>query len=173
MPQMYPIEWPVFFTSSIFGWKPVLQNDHYKDIIIDTLKFLINDGRLILNAYVVMNNHFHAIWQPTIKYSYSDIQASFMKFTAQKIKQKLLLEDPGLANELLVNKYDRKYQAWKREPLIVQLFTPAVFLQKLNYIHQNPVKAGLCKYPEDYKYSSAAFYHTGSDPFDIVTHYEG
>ena len=96
-----------------------------------------------------------------------------MKFTAQKIKQKLLLEDPGLANELLVNKYDRKYQVWKREPLIVQLFTPAVFLQKLNYIHQNPVKAGLCKYPEDYKYSSAAFYHYGKDPFDLVTHFEG
>jgi len=32
MPQTYPIEWPVFFTSTIYQWKPVLEKDHYKDI---------------------------------------------------------------------------------------------------------------------------------------------
>ncbi|MFZ1527276.1 MAG: hypothetical protein WAT19_00870 [Ferruginibacter sp.] len=55
----------------------------------------------------------------------------------------------------------------------MELFTPAVLLQKLEYIHLNPVRAGLCKYPEEYKYSSAAFYLNGNDPFGIVAHYEG
>ncbi|MBS1924795.1 MAG: transposase [Bacteroidetes bacterium] len=151
----------------------MLEKDHYKDIIIEALKFLVNNDRIILNAYVVMNNPFHVIWQPTINYNYSEIQASFMKFTAREIKQKLLLEDTAFANELLVNKYDRKYQVWKREPLTVELFTPAVFLQKPEYIHQNSVNAGLCKYAEEYKYSSAAFYDTGNDLFKILTHYKG
>jgi hypothetical protein len=48
-------------------------------------------------------------------------------------------------------------------------------MQKLEYIHNNPVqgKWKLVEYPEDYKYSSARFYFDGSDAFDLVTHYNG
>ena len=42
-----------------------------------------------------------------------------------------------------VNKYDRTYQVWKREPLSIELFSESVFLQKFDYIHENPVVAGL------------------------------
>jgi hypothetical protein len=44
------------------------------------------------------------------------------------------------------------------------------FNQKLDYIHYNPVKAGLCKLPEDYYYSSAKFYFDGVDAFEMLTH---
>ena len=60
--------------------------------------------------------------------------------------------------EPLVQAKDRKYQVWQRNSLGVPLQSSAVFNQKPEYIHDNPVKAGLCKYPEDYKYSSARFY---------------
>ena len=74
--------------------------------------------------------------------------------------------------EFKVNKYDREYQIWKREPLSIELRTPDVFDQKLNYIHDNPVRAGLCTYPEDYYYSSAKYYQDGgTDCFGILTHY--
>jgi hypothetical protein len=96
-----------------------------------------------------------------------------MKYTATKIKEKLLKEQPEFGEQFCVNKYDRKYQIWKREPLKTELFTPAVLQQKLEYIHQNPVRAGLCKYAEEYKYSSAAFYNGGGDPFEIVSDYRG
>ena len=43
------------------------------------------------------------------------------------------------------------------------------FIQKMNYIHYNPVKAGLCGNPEEYKYSSAKFYETGVDEFGFIT----
>jgi len=43
-------------------------------------------------------------------------------------------------------------------------------MQKLEYIHRNPVKAGICEFPEDYKYSSAKFYLTGIDDFGFLTH---
>jgi hypothetical protein len=45
-----------------------------------------------------------------------------------------------------------------------------VFMQKMEYIHYNPVNAGLCAYPED-NYSSAKFYETGKDEFGIMTHW--
>jgi putative transposase len=42
--------------------------------------------------------------------------------------------------------------------------------QKLEYIHENPVKAGLCSVPEDYKYSSASFYETGETEWRWLNH---
>ena len=103
----------------------------------------------------------------------SDIQASFMRYTARQLKQSLTQNNETQLEEFLVNKYDRIYQIWKREPLSIELFTPTVFDQKLEYIHGNPVRAGLCINPEDYHYSSARFYYDGTDSFGILTHYSG
>lgn len=61
----------------------------------------------------------------------------------------------------------------KRKPLSVELSSEKVFLQKLEYIHYNPVKAGICIYPEDYYFSSALFYENAVDHFDMLTHYMG
>ena len=55
----------------------------------------------------------------------------------------------------------------------IELFTEKAFLQKLEYIHQNPVAAGLVNFAEEYKYSSAKFYFEGRDEFNMVTHYSG
>ena len=172
MSSVYPLEWPCFFTSTIYQWKQVLKYDSYKDIIIESLQYLVKENRVILNGYVVMSNHVHFIWQPK-QGSYTGIQSAFMKFTANRIKAKLQSDNDELLSEFLVNKYDRKYQVWKREPLIVELFTTEVLEQKLEYIHQNPVRAGLCRYPEEYFYSSASFYHDRSDKFGIITDYRG
>ena len=47
----------------------------------------------------------------------------------------------------------------------------SVLEEKLDYMHDNPVKAGLCSLPEDYKYSSAGFYLNNIDELNILTHY--
>jgi hypothetical protein len=70
-----------------------------------------------------------------------------------------------------VNASDREYQFWERNALSVELRTHEVFLQKLKYIHLNPVRAGLCVLPAQYKYSSAWFYETGIDNWGFLTHY--
>ena len=120
-----------------------------------------------------MSNHVHFIWQPLQHYTLTQIQTSFMTFTAKAIKKKLLQHKPELLATLKVNKYDRTYQIWKREPLSVELFSEKAFMQKLEYIHNNAVAAGLVNFPEEYKYSSAKFYEQGIDEFGIVTHYSG
>ncbi len=65
------------------------------------------------------------------------------------------------------------YQIWERNPLTVDLFLPKVFYQKIDYIHFNLVVASLCIHPEDYYYSSAKFYATNIDEFNMLTHYDG
>jgi putative transposase len=96
-----------------------------------------------------------------------------MRYTAQQIKFELIKDDPELLEKCKVNKTDREYQISKREPLGIELFTETVFNQKLDYIHNNPVAAGLCKLPEEYHYSSALFYEHGIDHFNMLTHYKG
>lgn len=77
-----------------------------------------------------------------------------------------------MLNELIVNAKDRKYQVWERNSLGIPLWTQTVFAQKLSYIHNNPLRAGLCKWPEDYKYSSAKFYEKNERDWTFLTHYE-
>ena len=59
----------------------------------------------------------------------------------------------------------------KENPLSIDLWTKEVYIQKMDYIHYNPVTAKICSYPEQYKYSSAKFYETGEDKFGILTHW--
>ena len=64
---------------------------------------------------------------------------------------------------------DRKYQVWERNPLTVEIWSENVMKQKLDYIHNNPVKAGLVKQPEEYQFSSASYYSLGLDARGILT----
>ena len=169
MEPKYPEQWPQFFTATINEWKSLLEQDKYKTIITDSLRFLVHDKRIILNGFVVMNNHIHLIWQACHGHTLQKVQQGFMKYTAQQIKFDLLKNNNSLLDEYKINAADRKYNFWQRRSLGIELFTTKAYQQKLNYIHNNPVKAGLCKYPEQYQYSSARFYHTGIDEFDMLT----
>ena len=172
MNTIYPIDWPQFFTATINDWKPLLASNDYKHIIIQSLKFLVTDKRIQLHAFVIMNNHIHLIWQALPGHTLNKVQQNFLKFTAQKIKFDCIKNNFKMLEEYKVNSADREYCFWKRRALGIELFSPGVFKQKLEYIHDNPVKAGLCKYPEQYYYSSAKFYNTGKDDFGMITPYD-
>ncbi len=162
-----------FFTATILEWKPLLQQEKYKNIIINSLSFLVKDKRVIVYAFIIMNNHIHFIWQIQEGFTKEAVQRDFLKFTAQKIKDDVEKNHPKVMSLFKVNAKDRKYQILERNSLSVDLFSERVFIQKLNYIHQNPVKAGLCNNPEEYYYSSAKFYETGIDDFGFLTHFRG
>lgn len=91
------------------------------------------------------------------------MQRDMMKFTAQTIVRELKNNDPEELAKYYVGAADRKYQVWERNPLSIPLWSEEVVKQKLAYLHNNPVRAGLCKCPEDYKYSSAQIYMGGED----------
>ncbi len=126
-----------------------------------------------LNAFVVMSNHVHIIWQPLQNFTPSQVHTTFTSFTSKEIIKLLSIHNPELSKTMEVNKYDRTIQVWKRRSLSIELFTEKTFIQKLEYIHDNPVRAGLVKYPEEYVYSSARFYNDGIDIFKMISHYMG
>ena len=170
MKELFPENWPQFYTATIEGWKYLLKEDMYKNVIVDSLKFLVDSKKVKVNAFVIMDNHIHIIWQALHGYVLDDIQTSFKKHTSKQFL-KLLSEDKNIA-QYEVNAFDRKHHFWKRNSLGNELFTEAVFIQKLNYIHFNPLKAGLCLHAEEYKYSSALFYLNGIDNFNFLEHYK-
>lgn len=163
---------PQFFTATVLEWKPLLANDHYKKIILESLRFLVNEKRVVVNSFVIMSNHIHLIWQAINGFTPQQVQHSFMKFTAQQIKFDLQRSNPELFESFRVNAADREYQIWERNPLSIELFSDNVYVQKIDYLHYNPVEAGLCERPEDYYYSSARFYETLVDEFGFLTHWK-
>jgi REP element-mobilizing transposase RayT len=120
-----------------------------------------------------MPNHIHILWRINEKIKKSDFQRDFLKFTARSILKFMLMNDDPMLASLKVNDADREYQVWERNALSMVVYQLTFFLQKLNYIHNNPLQAHwqLSDLPENYFYSSAKFYETGVDDFKILTHY--
>lgn len=162
---------PQFFTATILEWKHLLSEDNYKGILLDSLRFLAREKRVVITSFVIMGNHIHLIWQAVNGFTPQQVQHSFLKFTAQQIKYDLQKSNPQLLESFRVNATDREFQFWERNALCVDLFSEEVYNQKLNYIHHNPVEAGICVLPEDYQYSSARFYETLIDEFGFLTHW--
>lgn len=118
-----------------------------------------------------MPNHIHLVWKILEPHLREDVQRDFLKFTAQKIKSDLKLNYPEYLENFWVNARDREYQFWERDPLSVELISVPVILQKIDYIHKNPItpKWNLCPTVTEYKYSSAKFYYEGIDEFGMLS----
>jgi putative transposase len=165
--------YPQFFTATILEWKPLLKEDKYKDIIMSSLRFLVENKRVKVFSFVIMPNHLHLIWQMQPGHEREDVQRDFLKYTAQKIRFDLVDNNPEGLKEFEVAAADRKYQFWERNALSVDLYNHHSFMQKLNYIHNNPVheRWKLSTTPEGYRYSSALFYEMGVNNWGFLTHY--
>ena len=172
-PVVYSKYYADYITITCLEWKSLLEQDRFKDIIIDSMSYLARANRINIYGFVIMSNHIHMIWQIMGVHKREDVQRDFLKYTAQQILKILRNEKSGLQAELLVHAKDRKFQIWERNSLSIPLWSNKVMWQKLEYIHFNPVRAGMCLYPEDYKYSSATFYYHGERKWDFLSHFDG
>ena len=76
-----------FFTATIVCWKNLLKPDKYKDIIIKSLKFMIDNNRIKLFGFVIMPNHIHLIWQMGENIKQQDVQRDFLRFISYPFEQ--------------------------------------------------------------------------------------
>ncbi len=120
-----------------------------------------------------MPNHIHLIWDMLELNGKESPAGSFAKFTAHQFKKYLQASDSSLLEKYTSEKSDRQYQFWKRDPLAIPLTSEKSFIQKLSYIHSNPInpKWSLADVPENYRWSSARFYENGIDEFGIISDY--
>lgn len=161
-----------FYTATILDWKELLIFNKYKDIIIASLKYLVDNKKIALYGFVIMPNHIHLIWELLELNGKESPHASFMKYTSHLILKDLKTTNHGFLREFKVDLETRNYQFWQRDALPIEIYTPEVIYQKLTYIHNNPLqeKWRLAESPADYKYSSAYFYENEKDDFGILTH---
>lgn len=96
-----------FLTGTIFGWNHLLKDDSHKDIIVDSLQWLATKQKCIVNAFVIMPNHFHLIWKISDGFEREKVQGAFFSFAAHKFKEKLNRNNSTLLESYLVNKVDR------------------------------------------------------------------
>ena len=153
---------PYFWTLTVKEWIHLLRPDDYKDIIIESLQWLCNNEFVHIYGYVIMPDHLHLLWNQLKMNGKEFPKNSFEKYTSHLFKIKLQKENPELLKRFQVNASDRKYNFWLRDPLAIKIFSRDMALQKLNYMHNNPVQEHwkLCSMPEDYRHSSALFYDT-------------
>ena len=95
-----------------------MKPEKYKDIIISSLRFLVENNRVKVNAFVIMDNprlnesigqDIHLIWQMMAGIKPEAVQRDFMKYTAQKIKQDLKKNHPAVLEHFKVDDKDREY----------------------------------------------------------------
>ncbi|MCY7422540.1 MAG: transposase, partial [Chitinophagaceae bacterium] len=164
-----------FITVTNLNWLHLLENEYHKQILIEALKRRVELEQVTIYAFVIMPNHFHALWQLHDNIDETVFQRDLLKFTARSLLNFMRMNNDPLLTQLQVKAADRQQQVWERNSLRIDIWNEKVFLQKMNYIHNNPVhpKWRLAEVPQDYKYSSASFYETGKDAFEFLTHYLG
>ncbi|NVJ45491.1 MAG: transposase [Cytophagia bacterium] len=162
-----------FFTATIYKWIPVLFDNKLKDIITDSLAYLVKEKRCRVYGFVIMPNHLHLLWKINDNHRAQDVQRDFLKYTAQQIRFILNDSNSELLSKFEVNLKDRKYQFWQRNSLSTDLWSRKTVEQKLDYIHFNPV-SGKWNLSEDfskYYHSSASFYEDDTNRFPFLSHY--
>ena len=151
---------PHFLTCTVVGWLPVFTRPESVQILLDSWQFLHDQNRMVLLGYVVLENHIHFIASGD---DLSKEVGDFKSYTARRIIDYLgerhvhtLLD--GLEYHRAKHKSDRPFQLWQEgsHPKVIE--SEAMMRQKLEYIHNNPVKRGYVSDPTHWRYSSARNY---------------
>jgi REP element-mobilizing transposase RayT len=162
-----------FYTASVLHWKNLFHPDKYKELILESLKFMVKDKRASIYAFVIMPNHIHLVWKIATPWKLEDVQRDFMKYTSQMIKFDLKKHHPKVLEQFYVGARDREYQFWHRNPMNKLIDSREIVEQKIDYIHHNPVQGKwmLAESPLGYKYSSVDFYEKEANVFPFLSHY--
>jgi len=154
-----------FLTFSIMGWIDIFSRQRYRDLIIESFQYCREHKDLQIGAYVIMSNHIHTIWT-ALNSNLSDIVRDFKTFTSKAITESIESEPESRRNWLLYmfHFYANRtaandiYKVWTSNNHPEEIHSESFMQTKLNYIHENPVRAGLVAEPSHYLYSSAANY---------------
>jgi REP element-mobilizing transposase RayT len=155
-----------FLTFTVTDWIDVFTRKEYKMEIVDSLNYCIGHKGLTVFAYCLMSNHLHLVCRAEEGFKLSDIIRDFKKFTAKSIV-KMMDEIPESRKEWMLyriefaGKFDnriKKYKFWQETNHAVLLDNAEMIDHRINYIHENPVRALIVASPEEYLISSARDY---------------
>ncbi len=155
-----------FITFAVTEWVDVFSRKIYGDLVLGSLRFCHDEKGLRIHCWCIMSNHLHLVLSAQ-ENNLSDILRDFKKFTSKQVI-KAIIDNPGesrkswmldiFRKEGAKNSRNKDYQFWQQDNHPIELYSGAFTYQKMNYIHQNPVVAGIVEKAEHYIYSSAKDY---------------
>jgi len=163
-----------FFTATINSWQSLLEEDAFKEIVIESLEYMCKVKRIELYSFVVMPNHIHLLFTLLNTEKQAAFQRDFLKFTSQQIIKALINSNQlELLGQFKSTQKDRIYHIWERRPNWIRVNSIKILVQKVNYIHQNPLQEHwkLVSKEQDYFWSSASFYELDDNRFSFLTNY--
>jgi putative transposase len=165
-----------FLTFTVVQWVDVFTRQSYRDILIDSFRYCQEQKGLNLYAYVIMSNHLHCIASADKGAKLSGIVRDMKKHASKKITDAIQSEEESRKGWLdwifssagRFNKNNENYQVWQQHNHATELWSFEMIKEKADYIHYNPVKAGLVELPEHWKYSSASNYAGLPELLDVI-----
>jgi REP element-mobilizing transposase RayT len=155
-----------FISFATVNWIDVFIREVYFQIVIESLAFCRKNKGMEIYSYVIMPNHIHIIFRST-ELDPSGLIRDFKGFTSKKLLKAIFENPKESRREWMISMFKqagernsnvKNMQFWQQHNHPIELWSLNVFQQKLNYIHNNPVKAGFVTNPAAWKYSSARNY---------------
>ena len=167
-----------FISFAVVCWLDVFTRNTYKDLFIESLVFCQKNKGLEIHAWCIMSSHVHLVFR-SIKGQKPELLIGDLKRFTSKIIVKSIQENPRESSkEFLLDFFKKEaekssnvknYQFWRHDNKPIELWSTKVIQEKINYIHQNPVEAGLVFKAENYMYSSAIDYVGENGLLDTIT----
>lgn len=157
-----------FMTFTVVDWIDLFSRKLSRDILIKNLQHCRLHKELSVGAYVIMTNHMHVIWQSRSG-KLSGTVRDFKSFCTKELIA-AIESNPESRRAWLLRAFrfhaggtnqNKDYKIWTSNNHPEQIFSENFLRIKLNYIHDNPVRAGWVEKAEDYLYSSASNYILG------------
>ncbi|HJN06548.1 MAG TPA: transposase [Bacteroidales bacterium] len=164
-----------FITPTVIGWVDIFTKSRYCELILNSLRFCQHNKGLVIHAWVIMSNHLHLIVSKSSDLVLQDILRDFKRFTSIEII-KLINESSDsrktwmleiFSNAAANLKRVKDYKVWQDGNHPIALCTTEEMDQRLDYLHDNPVRAEIVNNQEDYIYSSAIDYTGGKGLLNI------
>jgi putative transposase len=146
-----------FLTLTVNEWADVFSRRKYADLIVESLRHCQKEKGLVLFGWVIMTNHVHLIAACSGVHRMSDFVRDFKKYTSKQIVKAIEENLQESRKRWLLNIFCHQngITFWQADNHAVEIASKKFFDQKLNYLHQNPVRAGYVYNEQDWALSSA------------------
>ena len=138
---------------------PIFRTEAVKSITGGAIDEARTSCGFLLFAYVIMPDHFHVVTDrprepSTVLQFIKGIVSRRVLGYLKEMKYEASLKKLGHDNW----KRNHRYSLWQHDSDVFSIVSESTFMQKVNYVNRNPVRAGLVERAEDYRWSSARFW---------------
>jgi REP element-mobilizing transposase RayT len=165
-----------FVTFTVIEWIDVFTREEYRNIFIDSVKYCQKEKGLLVGAWCIMTNHIHMAIASNSSNRLEDIIRDMKSYMSRHIRKHMqqnqwesrkrwMLDIMGKAGIAKTNNKD--FQFWQQHNHPIELSGNSIIQKRIDYIHENPIKAGFVENPSDWLMSSARDYEGIQGPIEI------